>query len=409
MSVTRVDCDNLEKNPECPHGPTLLFTRIVKGRPQRFFACSACRDRKDCPFFLLEGEKVTESKLLSWKVLRDELNPDVSPELLRTAYEEAKSQEAAERTFCYDCGRFVVSELSDHATHEMKKKVSDEAMLIPSKILDPKQNDKKEAQFWFDKSTKDFIVRSIKKLNIDNVLCIGCPTLHEILHCDMPSLLLDLDYRYYSFYGEDEFLWFNMFNFHFMRKPEESKEALRKHLSKDVCVVIDPPFGARLEPISYLLKKLKEMCALQLQVFLVLPYFMEPQVVRHLKGFEMLDFVVDYSNHTKFRSKGKPGPVRLFTDADPEVFEMPRESGYWFCAECRRWRAQGNRHCNNCMTCTSKNGESYLHCPLCDKCVKKTWAHCVLCGICSYPEGHTCQKQGNKERKIEKHNKKKKR
>ncbi|XP_063165987.1 rRNA N6-adenosine-methyltransferase ZCCHC4 isoform X3 [Candoia aspera] len=51
--------------PECPHGPTLLFTRILQGKEKgrRFYACSACRGRKDCNFFQWEDEKISEARL----------------------------------------------------------------------------------------------------------------------------------------------------------------------------------------------------------------------------------------------------------------------------------------------------------------------------------------------------------
>ena len=41
-------------------GPTLLFVKVNQGKEEtrRFYACSACRDRKDCNFFQWEDEKV---------------------------------------------------------------------------------------------------------------------------------------------------------------------------------------------------------------------------------------------------------------------------------------------------------------------------------------------------------------
>lgn len=45
---------------ELVSGPTLLFEKVCRrgGAGRRFYACSACRDRKDCNFFQWEGEKV---------------------------------------------------------------------------------------------------------------------------------------------------------------------------------------------------------------------------------------------------------------------------------------------------------------------------------------------------------------
>jgi hypothetical protein len=57
MSGVEVIVEDLQSHPWCPHGPTLLFSRKTDGIKRNFFACSACRDRKLCPFFLYEDEK----------------------------------------------------------------------------------------------------------------------------------------------------------------------------------------------------------------------------------------------------------------------------------------------------------------------------------------------------------------
>ncbi|KAM8900532.1 rRNA N(6)-adenosine-methyltransferase ZCCHC4 isoform 5-T11 [Spinachia spinachia] len=48
-------------------GPTLLFEKVRKGaeKSRRFYACSACRDRKDCNFFQWEDDKVSETRRLA--------------------------------------------------------------------------------------------------------------------------------------------------------------------------------------------------------------------------------------------------------------------------------------------------------------------------------------------------------
>ncbi|KAK5876274.1 hypothetical protein CesoFtcFv8_027260 [Champsocephalus esox] len=59
--------DGVKTAPCCPHGPTLLFEKVSKGgeKGRRFYACSACRDRKDCHFFQWEDDKVSEARLLA--------------------------------------------------------------------------------------------------------------------------------------------------------------------------------------------------------------------------------------------------------------------------------------------------------------------------------------------------------
>jgi hypothetical protein len=40
-------------HPKCIHGPTLLFHSLTSS----FFACSACRDRKECDIFIPYDQK----------------------------------------------------------------------------------------------------------------------------------------------------------------------------------------------------------------------------------------------------------------------------------------------------------------------------------------------------------------
>nr|XP_041571614.1 rRNA N6-adenosine-methyltransferase ZCCHC4 isoform X2 [Taeniopygia guttata] len=63
--------------PSCPHGPALLFVKTNQGEEEgrRFYACSACRDRKDCNFFQWEDEKVSETRLAA----REEYNRNHQP------------------------------------------------------------------------------------------------------------------------------------------------------------------------------------------------------------------------------------------------------------------------------------------------------------------------------------------
>lgn len=59
----RVILDEVIKKPWCPHGPTLLFESTSQGAPVKFFACSACRNRDDCPFYLeYTGEPLKETE-----------------------------------------------------------------------------------------------------------------------------------------------------------------------------------------------------------------------------------------------------------------------------------------------------------------------------------------------------------
>ena len=42
--------------PYCRHGPAKLFERQTTKKTKRFYACSAARNRKDCPLYVLEED-----------------------------------------------------------------------------------------------------------------------------------------------------------------------------------------------------------------------------------------------------------------------------------------------------------------------------------------------------------------
>lgn len=68
----KVIVEDLATHPHCPHGPTLLFQRTHDGsnRVDEFFACSACRNRKECSFYV---EKC------NFKGLKENRNDSVKP------------------------------------------------------------------------------------------------------------------------------------------------------------------------------------------------------------------------------------------------------------------------------------------------------------------------------------------
>lgn len=80
MSSIEVIIEDLKTHPHCAHGPTVLFSRAVNNVRRRYFACSACRDRKDCSFFLWEDDqhKISESKQRAWKEEQKKLTTGIN-------------------------------------------------------------------------------------------------------------------------------------------------------------------------------------------------------------------------------------------------------------------------------------------------------------------------------------------
>ncbi|XP_072156755.1 rRNA N(6)-adenosine-methyltransferase ZCCHC4 [Bemisia tabaci] len=326
---------NTENPPECPHGPTLLFSRGVEAR--RFYACSAYRDRKYCDFFLWEDDKITEGKKLAWSIARDKLRPKLKYNKLNTVLGEVKKASPSRRGYCNTCCCLFVSEgvNSAHKSHDVITSISDYSLSHPSELIRLQESAKKESQFLFSPSTVGCFVSGLTSLNVEKLIFIGTPSLKE--NCQLPSLLLDIDHRYASFYDSTEFLWFNMSNFHFF--SDNGLDSLKKFVATSKCaIVVDPPFGALLEPISTSLSKIISECNLSKPpVLLVLPYFMEKQVSNYFPDLIMLDYEVNYINHKKFNAGGRKqgSPVRIFTNV--KKFPLPKSDGYHLCELCCKW------------------------------------------------------------------------
>ncbi|XP_053921669.1 rRNA N6-adenosine-methyltransferase ZCCHC4 [Cuculus canorus] len=403
--------------PRCPHGPALLFVKTgqenTEGR--RFYACSACRDRKDCNFFQWENEKVSETRLAA----REEYNRNHQPSFTHgqnvERYKDFVLLPLSKRRFCQECQQLLLpAEWEKHSDHQFRCDISTAQLRSPSRLLYPLENKKTNAQYLFADRSCQFLLDLIIDLGFRRVLSVGTPRLHEMIQSKdsqeedfrVRSLLLDIDFRYSQFYTEDEFCHYNMFNHHFFG-GEVASETCRKFLCEDngegVIMVTDPPFGGLVEALAFSFKKLMAMWKgtekgghnnQELPIFWIFPYFFESRILEFFPSFSMMDYQVDYDNHALYKH-GKTGrrqsPVRIFTNLTPSKIVLPVEEGYRFCAICQRYVSPGNQHCEICNSCTSKDGRRWKHCVLCQKCVKPSWFHCDNCNCCTL-QNHTCEK-----------------
>ncbi|XP_059844970.1 rRNA N6-adenosine-methyltransferase ZCCHC4 isoform X2 [Hypanus sabinus] len=398
--------------PLCPHGPTLLFAKVnhkeQKGR--RFYACAACRDRKDCNFFQWENEKVSVVRQLA----REEFNQSQQPLFTHKQYVERYQQfvslPLAKRVFCLDCQLLLLpGEWDEHSSHHRLETVSLDQLKRPSHLLLPLENRKTNAQYLFADRTCQFLLDLIISLGFRKVLCVGTPRLHELIKLrqieknnpDMKSQLLDIDFRYSQFYSEEEFCHYNMFN-HYFFGGKSAFEAFQTFLCQDneesVVMVTDPPFGGLVEALAHSFKKIVAMWKTsqtkddELPIFWIFPYFFEPRILQCFPSFSMLDYQVDYDNHALYKhgnSGRKQSPVRIFTNLLPKAIVLPAEEGYRYCSFCQRYISSANRHCEICQACTSKDGRAWKHCHICSKCVKSSWFHCETCRRCVLKD-HSC-------------------
>ncbi|XP_056325494.1 rRNA N6-adenosine-methyltransferase ZCCHC4 [Danio aesculapii] len=402
--------------PRCPHGPALLFEKTGHGEEngRRFYACSACRDRKDCNFFQWADEKISEARMLA----REEQNRSKKPLFTHQQYcsrfLEFASLPLEQRRFCVDCQLLILpGEWTNHTKHKaLSEDVTVQRLKKPSLLLSPLDNKKSNAQYLFAERSCHFLLDTLCTLGFRKLLCVGTPRLHEVIKMRnlegkspvMRSLLLDIDHRYCQFYGQDEFCRYNMFNHHFFDDEEAVKffqGFLLEEGGEKLVMITDPPFGGLVKPlansfsqISMTWKHLNKVsdASAEMPMIWIFPYFFESRILECFPSFSMLDYQVDYDNHPLYKH-GKTGrkqsPVRLFTNLSPKDIILPEAEGYRFCSICERCVSAGNKHCPKCDTCPSKDGREWRHCDECERCVKPSWRHCSSCGRCALPD-HPC-------------------
>ncbi|OQR79670.1 zinc finger CCHC domain-containing protein 4-like, partial [Tropilaelaps mercedesae] len=213
VSVVPSDPD---KSPACSHGPALLFDRVGK----RFFACSACRDRKLCPLYVEVGVK---RKFKTWLDVRERYVPSEAhsdpPQLSNDAH------------FCSKCCR-IYPDIQNACSNHHLQNISPSETKFPSEFLAQLSDNKSHAQYHFHKDTLEFIVHLSSKFN--KVLCLGTPSVFERLHSlGVNCHLADIDRRLEAFYSSTEFTWFNMLNRHAFRDGDNS--ALWKFVKSENC------------------------------------------------------------------------------------------------------------------------------------------------------------------------------
>ncbi|XP_076301308.1 rRNA N(6)-adenosine-methyltransferase ZCCHC4 [Lasioglossum baleicum] len=407
------------KHPHCSHGPTLLFGTYENGKLEKFYVCAACRERKLCKFHLNEGEQLTKQQAAKWEKDRKEFASRYRHRSLYLSLHEVLALPPEKRNYCHTCDRLLNrSEKDDkHKDHDMKRGITDHEMKYPTEFLKPLENSKQEAQYFFSKKSTEDIANMLVKLGAKEVLCIGTPKIHELIldkyEDKMSSLLLDFDGRFHNFFGPLNYCWYNLLNNHFFDKDSAGvfRDFITQNKGKDAYVICDPPFGSRVEAISWSIKRLSDLhkkwnnieneedC---LKIIFVFPYFMEslmkqksnpPGVSGGLKDLKLTDYKVCYENHPQFvgnpKNKKLPSPIRIFTNIPLHLLELPESDGYKYCKRCKRWVSKENKHCKKCKDCTSKNGSRYKHCNICERCVKPYWKHCETCKRCIVVQ-HVC-------------------
>jgi hypothetical protein len=421
--IQLIDSD-LTQNPHCIHGPTLLFETVAN--KQRYFACSSCRLRKFCSFYVTFDEWVKDKTSDKYNSKQNSSKKTSKYFYNKSLFESKKS----ERFFCTNCSQLLFNEqeVECHQNHEITSNISRKDLKNPTKLLNSLSDNKFEAQFLFSTNTTKFIVNQIiKKNNYKSVISIGCPTIHEYIDSrreklNINSILLDIDERFKQFYSPQNYLKFNLFNNYFFDGLTAEKtfhNFIKESPKESLILIIDPPFGGLIEAIAQTIDKITKIWKQENQIksdnklipmLLFFPYFNENRIISSMPSLSMSDYMVDYCNHNKFKQESgrKFGsPVRIFTNIDFKSIVLPQSEGYHYCDICDKYVSHNNKHCFDCNSCTAKDGKPYKHCYTCKRCVKNTWNHCNGCGYCHLSQ--QCKRKDNSEESKLDRNKFKKR
>jgi hypothetical protein len=307
------------KLPECEHGPALKFDRTIKdGTVRAFYACSAVRDRKECPLFYWADEWAKRKHSIEPAAVRRKLTPCTPiPQLGSVSFmANAESQSAS--------------------------------------------------QFFFDAPTLNQLIEIIKTRSYKRILCIGCPTIAASFPGS--STLLDIDDRL------PNVIRYNMFTNHFFI-PSEEKEV--KAIEYDL-VVCDPPFQPEL--LTLLGSSIKTL-APKAGIMLAFPCFHKDAVFEATKC-KITDLRLGYENHKNYRGIKSPVRLFTNIVQKEmhlgEEYEKCVPCGRFVhktlnkhCKQCKNCTtvhgAALYRHCRQCNTCVKPG---YVHCIACKRCCK---------------------------------------
>ena len=300
-------------NPRCAHGPTLLMER----GESRFYACAAYRSRKECDFYLTEGEALGQAKQMRIKASVKQMLEGREHSAMYSAVQKAV-EEKEEFNLCQGCDK-VVEEASccgetTIVTKQMLNRPSTFLMPKVLSIIHPccsqsfthdlgRPQTRKKRSTFSHREPLNF--SKILFQDLGSLMCsaLGVPlSLRFFLQqLDLCFWTLILDCRYITFcywrsncssmysirqafHPPEKFIWFNFFNSHAFH-GEKADAVLQNFLinSEKLVVIIDPPFGAKTELIWESLDRLKrraEMlsCSVTISFLWVFPYFMEKQV-----------------------------------------------------------------------------------------------------------------------------------
>ncbi|CAD6194387.1 unnamed protein product [Caenorhabditis auriculariae] len=365
--------------PHCSHGPD-------------FFACAVYRsDEAKCNFHTevdennkkIEKPEPEEPAPKKPRIVREIVKKDVPWDYGCIPKKLKKIPKEDTLLYCRVCNDVFANK---HAC--ICEPVKRSILRTPTRLLQPLDSQAGEAQYFFSDESLGVVLSAIDEAKVDGVLCIGAPRVIETLKIaktEHQLFLLDYDRRHAHFFPSTQFAQYSMLVDHFFDPKSEEKLVNFFKNSGKVLIVVDPPFGAFIDPLMKSLEKIKHRflgsrppnSTGSFHSIIILPIYVGKHVIRNDKSFWMSDYRVTYDNHKVF-SKPSKSIVRLFTDLPAKCFDLSDVEGYRFCDMCETYVTEKNQHCFKCMACTSLAGQ-YNHCDRCKRCVKVSYKHCRQC------------------------------
>ena len=389
--------DDIE-TPYCPHGPTILFRRFLKNKPSRkFYACAVHRTKRGCPFFQWSDVTIDKKRQLAYlNAYKRNVNKYNWKKLRKQLITFINYTTDASRKLCLTCKILLLThEVDKHRDHLLQESVTMQQLLHPSRLFLPIRDRSSFAQEFFTVSTLEVITTNISRLNIRRVICVGTPTLHESILSNsssgLTSFLLDLDPKYSQFLSPRLYQRFNLFNTHFFSPngAQQLQNFISSPQQTELLIVLDIPFGAKVEAIHSSLQRLwilagweKLVLPRGIPTLWIFPYFNGAEIAEKTE-FSMLQYRVEY----EVKYANKKSPVRIFTNLPLQRFYLPTKSKeYKYCNKCSMFVFGNAEHCVKCNSCVSADGGRSHHCENCDKCVKESFKHCSSCNVCHPPK-----------------------
>ena len=124
--------ENIEKNPFCIHGPTVLFENVKESK--KYYSCSAIRNHKKCKFYELHRE-FSETELAKWAKTYKKCQ--IKRKRAKRMRLKLKSMSKSVRWYCKTCDKFLFNEKQKDICkeHNILKDIKKSYMKEPTKLI----------------------------------------------------------------------------------------------------------------------------------------------------------------------------------------------------------------------------------------------------------------------------------